>query len=111
MSRDPELRLEDILESINWIESHIEGYDYQSFVADRKTIDAVTRCLEIIGEAAKHLPDALTEVHHEVPWRAICGFRDVLAHSYFRTENSIIWDAATNGLSVLKPAVLQMLNR
>lgn len=71
MSRDPELRLEDILESINWIESHIEGYDYQSFVADRKTIDAVTRCLEIIGEAAKHLPDALTEVHHEMPWRCV----------------------------------------
>lgn len=111
MSRDPDLRLEDILESITWIETYLIGYDYEAFVADRKTIDAVTRCLEIIGEAAKHLPESLTEAHPEVPWRAICGFRDVLAHSYFRTEDSIIWDAATNGLQVLKPAVIAMLNR
>ena len=48
MSRDPILRLEDILESIEWIESHIEGYDFARFSADRKTIDAVTRCLEIV---------------------------------------------------------------
>ena len=70
---------------------------------------AVARCLEIIGEAAKHLPDEMTDDHPEVPWRAICGFRDVLAHSYFRTENSIIWDAATMGLRQLKPAVCSML--
>ena len=109
MSRDPELRLEDILESIGWVESYIEGYDFDAFVADRKTIDAVARCLEIIGEAAKHLPDEMTDDHPEVPWRAICGFRDVLAHSYFRTEDSIIWDAATIGLRQLKPAVCSML--
>lgn len=46
MSRDPTLRLQDILESIEWIESHIEGYDFERFCADRKTIDAVTRCLD-----------------------------------------------------------------
>jgi len=46
MSRDPTLRLQDILESIEWIESHIEGYDFESFSVDRKTIDAVTRCLD-----------------------------------------------------------------
>lgn len=111
MSRDPELRLEGILDSICWIEAYIADYDYEAFQADRKTIDAVTRCLEIIGEAAKHLPESLTNTHQEVPWRAICGFRDILAHSYFRAEDSIIWDAATNGLSILKPAVISMLNR
>ena len=111
MSRDPDLRLEDIIESIEWIRSYIEGYSFQTFSADRKTVDAVTRCLEIIGEAVKHLPDSITERHPEVPWRAICGFRDILAHSYFRTEDSIIWDAATKGLDVLKPAVESMLNR
>lgn len=67
MSRDPILRLEDILESIEWIESHIEGYDFESFSSDRKTIDAVTRCLEILGEAAKHLPDELTAQYPEIP--------------------------------------------
>ena len=109
MSRDPILRLEDILESIEWIESHIEGYDFESFSVDRKTIDAVTRCLEVIGEAAKHLPDTLTAQYSDIPWRAICGFRDVLAHSYFRTEDSIIWDAATQGAQELKPVVEALL--
>ena len=111
MSRDPDLRLEDMIESIEWIESYIEDYNFQTFSADRKTVDAVTRCLEIIGEAAKHLPDSLTERQPEVPWRAICGFRDILAHSYFRAEDSIIWDAATKGLDILKPAVKSMLDR
>lgn len=110
MSRDPTLRLQDILESITWIESYIEGYDFETFCADRKTIDAVTRCLEIVGEAAKHLPDSVTSQYPEVPWRPICGFRDVLAHSYFRTEDSIIWDAATQGIQLVKPAVEALLN-
>ena len=97
--------MSDILESIEWIESHIEGYDLVRFSADRKTIDAVTRCLEVIGEAAKHLPEAFTSQYPEIPWRAICGFCDVLAHSYFRTEESIIWDAATRGAQQLKPVI------
>jgi uncharacterized protein with HEPN domain len=68
MSRDPELRLEDILDSINWIEAYIADYDYEAFKADRKTIDAVTRCLEIIGEAAKHvrMTTQVNGTHHEV---------------------------------------------
>ena len=64
---------------------------------------------QIVGEAAKHLPDTLTEQHPDIPWRAICGFRDVLAHSYFRTEDSIIWDAATLGAQQLKPVVEALL--
>jgi len=62
MSREPLLRLEDILEAIDSIESYIAGYDFDAFVADRKTVDAVTRCLEIIGEAVKHLPSTLTRI-------------------------------------------------
>jgi len=55
----------------------------------------VIRNLEIIGEAVKYLPEEITGQFPEIPWRAIAGFRDILAHSYFRTEDSIIWDAAT----------------
>jgi len=95
MSRDPALRLEDILEAASAIERYIQGFDFELFVADRWTVDAVTRNLEIIGEAVKHLPAEMIEPLPEIPWRAIAGFRDILAHSYFRTEDSIIWDAAT----------------
>ena len=56
MSRDPALRLEDILEAATAVATYVRGFDYCAFVADRRTVDAVTRNLEIIGEAVKHLP-------------------------------------------------------
>lgn len=60
MSRDPALRLEDILDAARLIEVYLEGYSYDSFIDDQRTIDAVTRNLEIIGEAVKHLPEDMT---------------------------------------------------
>ena len=111
MSRDPALRLEDILEAAFAVEGYILGFDFDSFVADRRTVDAVTRNLEIIGEAVKHLPADLTDPFPEIPWRAIAGFRDILAHSYFRTEDSIIWDAATIHNPTLTSVVQVLLKR
>ena len=102
MSRDPALRLEDIIEAASAIQSYLQGFDFLRFTSDRRTVDAVTRNLEIIGEAVKNLPEILTDQHPEIPWRAIAGFRDILAHSYFRTEDSIIWDAA----SIHNPALV-----
>ena len=111
MSRDPYLRLEDILEAGISIQSYLEGYYYSSFVEDRKTVDAVTRNLEIVGEAVKHLPPEWKDQADHIPWRAIAGFRDVLAHSYFRAEDSIIWDAATQHLPSLLDFVHTLLDR
>jgi uncharacterized protein with HEPN domain len=111
MSRDPALRLEDILEAALAVESYVRGYDFQSFQADRRTVDAVTRNLEIIGEATKHLPAEITESHPEIPWRALAGFRDILAHGYFRTEDSIIWDAASIHNPALITTVQELLKR
>ena len=95
MSRDPLLRLEDILGAGMRIESYLRGFGYDSFVQDRRTVDAVTRNLEIIGEAVKHLPEEMILRFPEIPWRAIAGFRDILAHGYFRTDDAIIWDSIT----------------
>ena len=111
MSRDPVLGLEDILEAASAVESYVRGFDYNSFVADRRTVDAVTRNLEVIGEAVKYLPSELTDPFVEIPWRAIAGFRDVLAHSYFRTEDSIIWDAATIHNPAMITTVQELLKR
>ena len=111
MSRDPVLRLEDVLEAAQPIESHLCGFHYDTFIADRRTVDAVTRNLEIIGEAVKYLPIELTEAFPQIPWRAIAGFRDILAHSYFRTEDSIIWDAAAIHNPRLITAAQDLLKR
>ncbi len=110
MSRDPQLRLLDIKEAGEAVRNYIEGYTFDAFVKDRKTVDAVARNLEIIGEAVKHLPEELTDQAPHIPWRAIAGFRDVLAHGYFRTEDSIIWDAATNHLKPLSAFVELVLD-
>lgn len=109
MSRDPQLRLEDILEAGLCIESYIEGFDYESFVEDRRTVDAVVRNLEIIGEAVKYLPEDMTGRFPEIPWRAIAGFRDILAHCYFRTDDAIVWDAATQHNLALLTAVRKLI--
>ena len=111
MSRDPALRLEDILEAASAVECYLQGFTFDTFVADRRTVDAVTRNLEIIGEAVKHLSPEITEPFPDIPWRAIAGFRDILAHSYFRTEDSIIWDAATIHNPSLIATVKELLNR
>lgn len=109
MSRDPSLRLEDILEAGLLIESYIEGLEYESFVEDRRTVDAVTRNLEIIGEAVKNLPESMTMQFPDIPWRAIAGLRDILAHCYFRTEDAIIWDSARNHNPQLMTAAKNLL--
>lgn len=109
MSRDPYLRLLDIKAAAEAVETYIAGYTFDTFAADRKTVDAVTRNLEIIGEAVKHLPETMTREAPHIPWRAIAGFRDILAHGYFRTEDSIIWDAATSHLAPLLAYVEEAL--
>ena len=91
------------------IEGYIDGFDYESFIEDRRTIDAVTRNLEIIGEAVKHLPAEMTSRYPELPWKAIAGFRDILAHGYFRTDNAIVWDAARHQIDALIRAAQELV--
>ncbi|MDP3849567.1 MAG: DUF86 domain-containing protein [Luteolibacter sp.] len=110
MSRDPQLRLEDILEAALAIETYIQGFTYETFHCDRRTVDAVIRNLEIIGEAVKYLPEEMTGQFPDIPWRAIADFQDILAHCYFRTEDSIIWDSATIQNPTLVAAVKKLLH-
>lgn len=111
MSRDPQLRLEDIIEGCERVSDYIAGFDLESFRADSKTIDAVIRQFEIIGEAVKNLPAELTVREPGVPWRQIAGFRDVLAHSYFAVDESVVWDAASAKAPELREACLRLTQR
>jgi uncharacterized protein with HEPN domain len=94
MSREFELRIEDILEACQRVADYIVGYDLSRFEEDYKTQDAVIRQFEIIGEAVKHLPDEITLQNPGIPWRQFAGFRDVLAHSYFAVDLTVLWEAA-----------------
>lgn len=107
--RDYRLFLQDILESIERIEEYTEGYDFETFTKDRKTVDAVLRNLEIIGEAAKHVPENIRMQHPEIPWKRVIGLRNVVIHHYFGVDLSIVWVIIKKQLPELKNAVISLL--
>ncbi len=85
------------------------GLDRASFVASAMTYDAVLRNLELIGEAATHIPDAVRDAHPEIPWRAIIGARNRLAHSYLLIDDEIIWTMIEDAVPSLLPALRALL--
>ena len=78
MSRDYKVYLEDVLEAVSKIRQFTAGLTLASFSQDAKTLDAVIRNLEIIGEAVKHLPEDVRAHCQEVDWKKIAGLRDIL---------------------------------
>lgn len=111
MSRDPHLRLEDIIDACDRLQAHVGNLDFAAFDHDLKTQDAVIRVFEIIGEAVKSLPEEWTEKEPEIPWRQIAGFRDVLAHAYFAVITSVVWAAAIEKAPLLRAACMRLLAR
>ena len=83
MPRDFKVYLEDILEAIGKIHNFTRGMSLQLFKEDPKTIDAVVRNLEVVGEAVKNIPKEIRLKHPQTEWKKIAGLRDVLIHEYF----------------------------
>lgn len=90
-SRDWRLRIDDILECIAKIERYTEGMTFEDFIGDDKTVDAVLRRIEIIGEATRNVPDEVTARFPEIPWDRMRGMRNVVIHEYFGVSLRIIW--------------------
>ena len=90
--RNSKLLVEDILESCNKIIDYTKGLSLEEFVDDPKTFDAVIRNFEIIGEAANRLPEEFKELHQDIDWYRIRGFRNRIVHDYFGIDCSIIWE-------------------
>jgi uncharacterized protein with HEPN domain len=90
VSREPQLLLEDILESGKLIQGYIAEQTWEGFSSNRQISDATVRRFEIIGEAVKGLPEEFKAKEPQVAWRAISGFRDVLAHAYFEIDASVV---------------------
>jgi uncharacterized protein with HEPN domain len=108
-ARDWRLYADDIIESCGKIQRFIAGMTFDKFVTDERTRDAVIRNIEVIGEAAKNLPDEVVVKAPEVEWRKIRGMRNVLAHGYFDLEAKVVWDTATTKLDNLEKAIRRLL--
>ena len=99
--RNSKLLVEDILESCHKILEYTKDMSFVEFAADPKTIDAVVRNFEIIGEAASRLPEEFRESHQDIDWLRIRGFRNRIVHDYFGIDNSIVWQIKETYLAQL----------
>jgi len=107
--RDPIIYLKDILKAIEAIERFTESIDFEAFSRDDMRSSAVIRKFEIIGEAAKHIPDSIKQKYPDVPWKGMAGFRDRLIHFYFGVKYDLVWETIQVELPKLKLRLKQIL--
>jgi uncharacterized protein with HEPN domain len=101
--------LEDMLDAMEKVGQFIQGITFDTFAGDDKTVFAVIRALEIVGEAAKRVPPDIRDRYPDVPWRAIAGMRDKLIHEYMVVNLAVVWKTATEDLPQLAPAIRKIL--
>ena len=110
MPRDYRIYLEDMREAGQKVCRYVESLSFEAFASDERTIDAVARNLEILGEAAKQVPETIRLAHAQVDWHRIAGLRDILIHQYFGIDLVIVWDVVQNKLPVLLQRLDQILS-
>lgn len=106
--RDPLILLEDIVLAIQKITRYTSQLDHDAFLRDELVIDGVARNLEIIGEAARQLPEEFRRVHTEIPWTQIAGLRNRIVHDYFGLDLEIIWEIIQHDLPELEKQIAEI---
>lgn len=107
--REWKLRIQDILDCIDKVTKYTQHMTFEQFQMDEKTIDAVIRNLEIIGEAAGHVPLIIQEKYPQLNWFEMRGMRNIMAHEYFGVSVAIVWQAVNHDLPLLTKGLNQIL--
>jgi uncharacterized protein with HEPN domain len=110
MTRDFRDYVSDIDKAIVNIETFIAGMTYEEFVRDEKTIWAVIRGFEVIGEAVKSLPEEMKTKHQNIPWKEMAAMRNKLIHEYFGVDVRVLWKTAKEDIPSVKPSIEEILN-
>lgn len=108
--RDPKERLRDILEAIAAIERYLHR-GKEGFAQDELLQCWFVRNLQIIGEAARAIPEDVRALAPEIEWSKMIGMRNVLVHGYFDVDTEVVWEAASRDAPALKPRMEQLLRR
>ena len=103
--RDWRLRINDIAFAIDKIERYTVDMTLADFQADERTVDAVLRNFEVIGEAARNVPEDVTNANPNIPWAKMRALRNVVAHAYFGVNLPIIWETIVRRLPELRAAL------
>ncbi|MFC1620845.1 DUF86 domain-containing protein [Candidatus Omnitrophota bacterium] len=108
MTREYKDYLMDIIGAIERIEEFTHGITAKGFEKDEKTIFAVIRALEVIGEAAKKIPLPVRKKYSQIPWLEITGMRNKLIHEYFGVNVKVIWNTVKEDIPSIKPLIKQI---
>lgn len=102
MNKNISIYLQHIIESADLATEYIKGKRQKEFFLDIQLQDSVIRRIEIIGEAAKKIPDDFRKKHPDIPWRNIAGMRDIIVHEYFGLDLKLVWAVAKHDLPRLR---------
>ena len=111
MPRDYRVFLDDILEAARKVLAYTAGLSQVQFFSDRKTVEAVVWNPQIIGEAAKNVPEEIRSRYPDVPWRDMAGLRDIIVHQYFGIKLDVIWKVIQNDLPSVEYQVRDILKQ
>ncbi|HKG75982.1 MAG TPA: HepT-like ribonuclease domain-containing protein [Beijerinckiaceae bacterium] len=104
-------RLRDILQVIDEIAEIIAGLDLAAYQADVRSRRAVERCIEIVSEASRHIPDDEKVRFPDVPWSDIAGIGNIFRHEYYRVADPVVWRTASRSIPELRPVIEAMIKR
>lgn len=108
--KDYSIYLEDILDSINIIQSAVQGLSIEDMIDNKILYAGIERHFEIIGEAANRIPREIQDKHQEIPWSKLVGMRNFIIHEYEKVLPEIIWYAIEENLPTLKSSILELIN-
>lgn len=101
--------ISDVCDALEKCLLFTEGMQFSGFTEDEKTVFAVIRALEVVGEAVKQIPASLQEKYPVIPWREMAGMRDILIHHYFSVNPEVVWKTVTEDIPELLPVFQQIL--
>jgi uncharacterized protein with HEPN domain len=109
--RDCKLLVEDMIEACDKIMKFTSNMDFNSFINDDRTVDAVLRNLEVLGEASKRLPEDFKNKYDSSVWHKAAGLRNRIIHNYFGIDNNIIWNIIENEMSSFRNILVEINNK